>query len=472
MKYSGLILILLASSAVFFFAPSPALSNASTNYKPDLFVYRWKDGPPKEVSREAVGAVHKISLGLTNRQIQALFKVTNGQVDLAGLYSLRQNQHLAANRTVESFADSSANGPVESSAVSLTEYPGLLDRIMSGAPPPYMANVPFVEGLNLLVEELVNPDPELKDQWWLDRLRVREAWNLATGRGVTIADCDAGFHISDPDIRDNLVLEKRYSITNTKDPLNVETGRFIGHGTSVSAIMAARLDGKGTNGIAFNSKVVPLQNYTYDPTIDKMDKEEATAQCVLKAISTEAVQIIVIENQTHGSSESFAGTREAVRLALQSGITIVSTAGNSNHELKDEAADDTDSIIVGAVNMSDEKQWYSNYGSRVVIAAFGERVRTLTAPGTYGEFGGTSAATPQVAATIAMMLEVNPKITPRQIKTILRDTRITIPKNTLVGGRVDTLAAVQAAKSKIPDQEGYTRANETRRLVNEILHNP
>jgi len=387
----------------------------------------------------------------------ALFRVTNGQVDFAGLYSLRLNQHPSLDNASADLAS------------SFVEYPGLLDRIMTGAPPPYITNVAFTEEL---IEGAITPDPELKDQWWIDRLKINEAWKLATGRGITIADCDAGFHINDPDIRDNLVLEKRFSITNTEDPLNVEAGRFIGHGTSVAAIMAARLDERGTNGIAFNSKVVPLQNYTYDPNIDKIDKEEATAQCVLKAISIENVRIIVIENQTHGSSETFAGTREAIRLALKSGITIVSTAGNSNHELKDEAADDTGSIIVGAVNMSDEKQWYSNYGTRVVVAAFGERVRTLTAPGTYGEFGGTSAATPQVAATIALMLEVNPKLTPQQVKSILRDTRITIPKNILVGGRVDTLAAVLAARAATPDQNAYARANEVRRLVSMIMQDP
>lgn len=445
-----------------------ALTTAN-GYKPDLFVYRWKNGPPKEVSREVAQSAHKITLGLSNKQIKALFRVTNGKVDFAGLYSLRLTQE----QRTEAFADPSP----ESFSESIVEYPGLLDRIMTGAPPPSLPPsqttvFPLHSFLTTLIEDIITPDPELKDQWWIDRLKVREAWKLATGRGITIADCDAGFYINEPDLRDNLVLDKRYSITNTEDPLNVETGRFVGHGTSVAAIMAARLDEKGTNGIALNAKVVPLQNYTYDPKIDKMDKEEATAQCVLRAISIEDVKIIVIENQTHGSSETFAGTREAVRLALKSGITIVSTAGNSNHELLEEAADDTDSIIVGAVNMFDEKQWFSNFGTRVVIAAFGERVRTLTAPGTYGDFGGTSAATPQVAATIAMMLEVNPKITPSQIKTILRETRITIPKNTLVGGRVDTLAAVLAAKAVIPDQKNHELANETRRLVNRILKNP
>ncbi|NJL25012.1 MAG: S8 family serine peptidase, partial [Calothrix sp. SM1_5_4] len=112
------------------------------------------------------------------------------------------------------------------------------------------------------------------------------------------------------------------------------------------------LDGVGTNGIAFNSKIVPLQNYNYNEQ-DDIDKEEATARCVLKAIEIPEVNIIVLENQTAtGSSETFSGTRDAVRLAIRSGLIVIGAAGNSGVELKEELKDDTGSIIVGALSKS------------------------------------------------------------------------------------------------------------------------
>ena len=98
-----------------------------------------------------------------------------------------------------------------------------------------------------------------------------------------------------------------------------------------------------------DAKLVPLQHYNYSLE-DDLDKEEGTAACILHALTIPDVKVIVLENQTHGSSETFMGTRAAVRLALKAGVTIVSAGGNKSNELKEEAQDDTGSIIVGAVN--------------------------------------------------------------------------------------------------------------------------
>jgi len=418
-----------------FLAVGPSASASWNDGQPDLFVYRWRQGPPPEFALKA----HKITLGLSEKQITALRDLTAGEVDFSGLYSVR------------------ATTPDE----ALIQQAGLIDQIVSGAPPPFFE------------QSLVDPDPELKGQWWIDQLHVPEAWLLATGQGITIVDCDAGFYIDENDLKANLLLEHRYSMTNETDRLNVGAGNYVYHGTAVAAILAGVLNSAGTNGIAFNSKIIPIQNYTYDTSIDKMDKEEATAQCILRAIAIPGVRIIQLENQTHGSSETFAGTREAVRLALKAGITIVSAAGNSGHELKDEAADDTGSIIVGAVNMNDFKTVFSNYGSRVVIAGYGEYLKTLFGPdGKTGFFGGTSGAAPQVSAAVAMMLEVNPELTPDIIKEILQNTRVTADKNATVGGRLDIFAAVQEAQRRQTDQRKSAQARHFRARATRILLGP
>jgi subtilisin family serine protease len=295
-------------------------------------------------------------------------------------------------------------------------------------------------------------DPQTIEGWWQNELKVQDAWQLATGKGVTMADCDAGFYTEEEDIAGNLLMEFAQDFSDKDDPTRIDDGNYVTHGTAVAAMMVGILDGKGINGVSPDAKLVPLQNFNYNFMIDDTDKEEATAACILYALKIPEVKIIVLENQTHGSSETFAGTREAVKLALDAGVTIVSAAGNSKNELKTEELNDTGSIIVGAINRTGVAETFTNYGSRVSIGAYGSGLLTLEGPnGKLTQFGGTSGATPQVASTVALMLEVNPALTPAQIKEILVATRTTTEQNKKVGGMLNLVEAVKLAKSTLPD---------------------
>lgn len=316
-------------------------------------------------------------------------------------------------------------------------------------------------------------DPELVSQWWIEKLGVHEAWPQATGQGVTIADCDAGFFHDEADLFSNMLLEHKFDLSNTNEPHVVDDGPFASHGTSVTAIMAGVMNGTGTNGIAYNSKIVPLQNFNYDHR-DVLDKEEATAKCILRAITIPNVSIIVLENQTaNGSSETFAGTRDAVRLALRSGIIIVSAGGNYNAELLEEKKDDTNSIIVGALTQQDTMPYWSNFGDRITVAAYGEKLHTLSGRnGAFEDFGGTSGATPQVAATVALMKEVAPLLTPDQAKQILIDTRRNTPETAKVGGILNVPAAVAGARGAVADVGEWSNQMFFREQLRSILLNP
>jgi subtilisin family serine protease len=315
-------------------------------------------------------------------------------------------------------------------------------------------------------------DPELAGAWWIKEIKADKAWAHATGAGVTIADCDAGYHVDESDLNANLLLDHKYDLADKDAPEKVTDGNFVYHGTAVAAIMAGVLDEKGTSGIAYDAKIVPLQNYNYDSSLDDMDKEEATAKCILRALTIPDVKIIVLENQTgDGSSETFAGTRSAVRMALAAGVTIVSAGGNASVELRQEARDDTGSIIVGALGQNGKIASFSNYGARVAVAAFGENLRTLYGPnGQFGSFGGTSGATPQVAATVALMLEVNPALSPAQVKDILIATRHTNDGNKKVGGQLDVAAAVIAAQEHEGNATLFDTSSALRAAVIEVLN--
>jgi subtilisin family serine protease len=244
----------------------------------------------------------------------------------------------------------------------------------------------------------------------------------------------------------------------------------------VAAIMAGVRDGQGTQGIAFDAKVIPLQNWSYDLRSERLfpfsKKDEHVAAAILKAITYPDVDIIVLENQIWGGpSEQNGHVRAAIRLATEAGITVVSAAGNGGRTItKRFGGEAVDSIIVGAIDKNgtvDE----STRGPGVDVAAFGSEVHTLYPRGRkrYQSFSGTSAAAPQVAATVALMLEVNPTLSPAQVREILVATRRTTPQNQAVGGLLDVYAAVALARATPLDEEGARTRRARREQLAELL---
>ncbi|MGE4133984.1 MAG: S8 family serine peptidase [Bdellovibrionales bacterium] len=395
----------------------------------------FKGAHPKFTSGLNGAVPVQLDFGLSTEQQNKIRELTEGRIDFSNVYTLTvPTHHLGL----------------------YSQQDGYVGFISAQVPPPLIADF--------------TPDPKLNGQWWIEKLKVPAAWQMATGAGVTIADCDAGFYHDEPDLHANMELDYRYDLSDAEDPLTVNDGPYAYHGTAVSAIMAGVMDFQGTNGIAFESRIVPLQNFNYDSKDDK-NKEEATAACILRAIDTPDVKVIVLENQTsNGSSETFVGTRDAVRLAMQAGITVVGAAGNYSVELTEEKTDDTGSIIVGALASNDSAASFTNYGERITVGAYGENLFTLYGPdGYFGYFGGTSGATPQVAATVAMILSVNPMLSPEQIRDLLKQTRVVSPGNEMAGGLLDVEASVRAALTMAPDYPEWLKAQGFRARLMQIL---
>lgn len=82
-----------------------------------------------------------------------------------------------------------------------------------------------------------------------------------------------------------------------------------------------------------------------------------------------------------------------------------------------------DIISVGSINRNGIRSGFSNYGTVLDIVAPGQDVVTTTTGGGYSQpISGTSFACPQVAATAALILSVNPLLTQRQVVDIIEST--------------------------------------------------
>ena len=119
---------------------------------------------------------------------------------------------------------------------------------------------------------------------------------------------------------------------------------------------------------------------------------------------------------------------------------------------------ETGSILVGATAYDpavNPRAGFSNYGPRIVVSAPGDTDHDLTCGSSSDSdyrngFGGTSGATPKVAATAALMVAVNRDLTQAEIRTILHSTgsAIVTAVEKPVGTFLDSEAAVGEARRR------------------------
>lgn len=105
---------------------------------------------------------------------------------------------------------------------------------------------------------------------------------------------------------------------------------------------------------------------------------------------------------------------------------IVAAAGNDNASVTSvvPAGIDSDSMmVVGAHNavFPSDRTGYSHYGSMVDISACGDVMKSHSQMGS-----GTSFAAPLVTATIATMLSINPDLSPKEIRHLLRKSALPV----------------------------------------------
>jgi type VII secretion-associated serine protease mycosin len=256
-------------------------------------------------------------------------------------------------------------------------------------------------------------------QWYLDALKMEEAWARSKGQDMTVAVIDSGADSSLPELRGRL-LEGRSFDDRAADP-HVDTH---GHGTAMAALIAGTGSSGGLLGLAPKSRVLPVKL--------KMRKNQFSGKRQFAADYDKAINYAVdqgakIINMSFGSA-ALPGpeVQEAVDRANDKGVLVFAGAGNTAMEdnRRSYPADLPGVVSVGAVQESGKVADFSTYGKSVSLSAPGGdmAVRCENNTGWCTGEGGTSAASALASATAALIWSANPDWTANQVLRVMIDT--------------------------------------------------
>ncbi len=291
---------------------------------------------------------------------------------------------------------------------------------------------------------LVPNDENYKQQWGPHQILADQTWNsLTTGGPIVIAMLDTGVSPTHPDLGERVRPGYDY-IGNDENPSDDN-----GHGTFTAGIAAASGNNTiGVAGIAWGARIMPVKILDQDGR----GPVSAFSQGIRYAVDKGA-QIV---NVSAGIPVPSQAMEAAVDYAVGKGVIVVAASGNQADGVQNYPAAYPNVIAVSASTREDKIAEFSSYGSFVWIAAPGKDiVSTYYRDGDrYAQLSGTSASTPFVSGTIALMLSQRGNLTPKAIREILKATAVDIDAKGFdprAGyGRLDTLHAVILATAPEP----------------------
>ncbi len=245
-------------------------------------------------------------------------------------------------------------------------------------------------------------------------IHAAEAWETTTGSSaVKIAIIDTGVSHSHPELASKLLPGRNFA---DGDPENSDDSTYVSHGTSVAGIAAALGNNdSGIAGVSWEAMIIPVR-------VTNQYGTGTETQCANGIVwATDAGANII--NASLGFSQGSEFFAAAVRYAYERGVFLCAAAGNTPTHPIGYPARFPNVVAVGATDALDLVAGFSASGPELEICAPGvdifSTMDTTLIPNGYDYITGTSASSPFVAGTAALLLSVAPNLTNDQIHDIL-----------------------------------------------------
>jgi thermitase len=279
--------------------------------------------------------------------------------------------------------------------------------------------------LQLIHSQFKNWGLDNDDGTW--HIHAPEAWKISGGKKyVVVAIIDTGIDEQSRSLIPNLwhdPLTGIYGWDFVNDRPNPHDE--IGHGTHIAGIIGAALDpGTGIAGVAHS---VSLMSVKYWSPQNSGSKNVANS---IKAINWAIDHGANIINYSGGGAEFSSDEYAAIKRAKDHGILLVAAAGNDHRDSDIQrnyyypCAYHLDNVIcVASIDIHGRITASSNWGRTTIdVAAPGWNIVSTLPGNTYGSMSGTSQATAFVSGAAALLLSINDKLSPKDIKLIISNS--------------------------------------------------
>lgn len=222
-----------------------------------------------------------------------------------------------------------------------------------------------------------------------------------TSATIKVAVVDSGVDSDHPFLKSRITSDGYDFVDNDRYPYDEN-----GHGTHVTGTIVDCTPG-------LKVKIMPVRVLN--------DEGGGAHSVVAEGIRYAANHGAKVINLSLGGKHSHYKD-DAINYALSKGVTVVVAAGNKNANTSTHCPAHISKVIcVGAVDSSNRRADFSNYGNALDLVAPGVSIVSSMPGGYYASMNGTSMATPHITALAAIMKLGNPSMTPSQIESTLKN---------------------------------------------------
>lgn len=341
-----------------------------------------------------------------------------------------------------------------------------------------LAGVEYAEKVRLNKTHAVPNDPMFattNGSTHLNQINAQSAWNVFSGNSnITIAIVDNAIMRTHADLAANIYTNTLEASGTTGvdddgngyiddvngfdvagwDAVTNPTNTSQDHGTHCSGIAGGvSNNGIGIASIGWNIKILPVK-VSFDSSLPA--DIDFGYEGIIYAVRSKVRIISCSWGNSGGASQT---EQSVIDYAWNRGCIVFASAGNLSSSTPNYPGAYNHAFCVAAVNSSNVKSSYSNYGNWVDICAPGDNILSTTpyaaSTPSYLIYSGTSMATPLTAGLAALMLSKSPNMTQMDVLNCLSNTAVniyTISGNSayvsgsqLGAGRIDAFAAMNCA---------------------------